>query len=683
MTSRSTDKVEINSSVSTAATTQPPLTSSIIATQSLGCDSSISTDCVEARDLFQVSLNTSYRPCDDFFGYVCSTSRRAGIFYAVNDFMKSATMAALYSIDVPPSGQDASQKAAGMFRACTDLGLTQRSEVSALKTFTKRIGVDISNLSVPSNFAVADALVRLAVEYGFPTYVSIGTYWKRQEKYNFFSMRRYAPDINWISVTAPSLQQKGELDEFFQTYLSNYDQSINVTEYKTLIGAAEAKLVAYIRNLETEERNKKRWPVYVALRNFGNVINKTVTSGEWLRMIRLYTNHTFWGSHWMICWDNGPLVMQYMIDSAGIGTNDSRLLIGWSLLRRLMHLASGSLMAKMYPLKIENFCFDTALEVMEIAVMNVYFKKYLPESALKKAERMAKLIHDQLKIKMNQTTWIQGDFRSLVSKKAAQMGVYVGYPPYLAAPGSIDRHFAMFPQTGKTFFSNYVEAHKRTTGALFKYDDAANFTVGQPNAFYDAASNYVALLAGILQPPLFYSRGVSAVDFGGLGQVIGHEMMHAFDVDGITVDAGATRKTLTNATTIEQFQQKVECLRKAYEAVEAEPRVQFPRLSNKYDSEGLVDMTGLWLAYSAYRALPPAERDAVIPGLPLTAEQLFFVAHCYKWCGSSTKRDPKGDYWATRSRCSLPLRQMAEFATAFNCRPGDRMNPSSRCTFFS
>ncbi|KAH9368561.1 hypothetical protein HPB48_020930 [Haemaphysalis longicornis] len=352
-------------------------------------------------------------------------------------------------------------------------------------------------------------------------------------------------------------------------------------------------------------------------------------------MIRLYTNHTFWGSHWMICWDNGPLVMQHMIDSAGIGTNDSRLLIGWSLLRRLTHLASGSLMAKMYPLKIEDFCFDTALEVMEIAAMNVYFKKYLPESALKKAERMAKLIHDQLKIKMNQTTWIQGDFRSLVSKKAAQMGVYVGYPPYLAAPGSIDRHFAMFPQTGKTFFSNYVEAHKRTTGALFKYDDAANFTVGQPNAFYDAASNYVALLAGILQPPLFYTRGVSAVDFGALGQV------------------------------------------------EAEPRVQFPRLSNKYDSEGLVDMTGLWLAYSAYRALPPAERDAVIPGLPLTAEQLFFVAHCYKWCGSSTKRDPKGDYWATRSRCSLPLRQMAEFATAFNCRPGDRMNPSSRCTFFS
>ncbi|KAH9368556.1 hypothetical protein HPB48_020935 [Haemaphysalis longicornis] len=403
---------------------------------------------------------------------------------------------------------------------------------------------------------------------------------------------------------------------------------------------------------------------------------------EWLRMIRLYTNQTYNASHYMICWDNGPLVMQHMIDSAGIGTNDSRLLIGWSLLRRLTHLASGSLMAKMYPLTIEDFCFETALGVMQIAVMDVYFKKYLPESALKKAERMVKLIHDQLKIKMNQTTWIKGDFRTSVNEKAAKLGVYVGYPPYLAAPGSIDRYFAMFPQTGKTFFTSYVEAHKTATGALFKYRDAQNFTVGKANAFYDGRRNVMALLAGIIQPPLFYARGVSAVNFGGLGQIIGHEMMHAFDVRGITRDAGNTRNNLTDAATIEQFQQKVECLRRAYE-VEAEPQVQFPRLNARYDSEGFVDWTGLWLAYYAYRALSPDERDAVIPGLPLTAEQLFFVAHCYKWCGSSRRRDPFGAYWATRSRCSLPLRQMAEFATAFNCRPGERMNPSSRCTFFT
>ncbi|KAH9368555.1 hypothetical protein HPB48_020936 [Haemaphysalis longicornis] len=322
----------------------------------------------------------------------------------------------------------------------------------------------------------------------------------------------------------------------------------------------------------------------VTLKELGNITNKTVTSAEWLRMIRLYTNQTYNASHYMICWDNGPLVMQHMIDSAGIGTNDSRLLIGWSLLRRLMHLASGSLMAKMYPLKIEDFCFETALGVMEVAVMNVYFKKYLPESALKKAERMAKLIHEQLKIKMNQTTWIKGDFRSLVSEKAAKLGVYVGYPPNLAAPGSIDRYFAP-----------------------------------------------------VAEEPASCVHTLSEVNFP--------------------------------------------VLRRA--EVEAEARVQFPRLSHRYDSEGFVDWTGLWLAYYAYRALSPDERDAVIPGLPLTAEQLFFVAHCYKWCGSSRRRDPNGAYWATRSRCSLPLRQMAEFATAFNCRPGDRMNPSSRCTFFT
>ncbi|KAH9367918.1 hypothetical protein HPB48_008362 [Haemaphysalis longicornis] len=158
--------------------------------------------------------------------------------------------------------------------------------------------------------------------------------------------------------------------------------------------------------------------------------------------------------------------------------------------------------------------------------------------------------------------------------------------------------------------------------------------------------------------------------------------MHGYDVAGITLTFEANSRPPTNESSVMKYNEKVLCLRASYDQAEAERQ---PAADPKNDSEGFADWTGLQLAYSAFRSLPAAERDAVIPGLPLDAEKLFFIAHCYKWCGQERKRDPhpKERYWSTRSRCIVPLRHMPEFAAAFSCPQGSRMNPAAKCTFFS
>ncbi|XP_077564875.1 neprilysin-2-like [Haemaphysalis longicornis] len=156
--------------------------------------------------------------------------------------------------------------------------------------------------------------------------------------------------------------------------------------------------------------------------------------------------------------------------------------------------------------------------------------------------------------------------------------------------------------------------------------------------------------------------------------------MHGFDVGKILIDKDGYPATSTDPATLAEYERKVLCLRTAYQAVEQER--QFTSIDPTYDSEGFADWAGLELAYSAYRSLPAAERDAAIPGLRLTAEQLFFVTHCFKWCGYTKQRLAGNRYWASRTRCVGPARQLAEFARAFACRPNSRMNPQTRCTFF-
>ncbi|KAK8767580.1 hypothetical protein V5799_005644 [Amblyomma americanum] len=118
--------------------------------------------------------------------------------------------------------------------------------------------------------------------------------------------------------------------------------------------------------------------------------------------------------------------------------------------------------------------------------------------------------------------------------------------------------------------------------------------------------------------------------------------------------------------------------------LEAESETRDRTLDTRTDSEGLVDCMGVQLAYAAFRSLPDAERRETLPGVDLTAEQIFFVSYCLKWCSSvpGTKRAPGGLYWHSRSRCIVPLRNMAQFAEAFSCKRGDPMNPVKKCSFW-
>ncbi|KAH8027272.1 hypothetical protein HPB51_003779 [Rhipicephalus microplus] len=104
-------------------------------------------------------------------------------------------------------------------------------------------------------------------------------------------------------------------------------------------------------------------------------------------------------------------------------------------------------------------------------------------------------------------------------------------------------------------------------------------------------------------------------------------------------------------------------------------------LSNFYDSENLADLVGVKIAYDGFSSLPRSQRTRILSGTNITAERLYFISHCVKWCREV--QFGSGRYAPDRSRCIVPLMNMPEFSKAFECAAGDLMNPTEKCGFWA
>ncbi|XP_077524161.1 membrane metallo-endopeptidase-like 1 [Amblyomma americanum] len=284
--------------------------------------------------------------------------------------------------------------------------------------------------------------------------------------------------------------------------------------------------------------------------------------------------------------------------------------------------------------------------------------------------------------KINDTEWIQGPIWCLMFEKAQRLKFMLGIPEAISTESLVEGFSQEVPDVGGNFTAPYLAARRVTTMNAYWWDYSLGFNPILANAYYDRRRRSVRVMGAMLQPPVFIPGAPAAFNYGGIGQIAAHELTHAFDVSNVEVSTWLEWFKLQNTTTHQLYASKVLCLRSSY--IQAESETRDRTLDTRTDKEGLVDCMGVQLAYAAYRSLPDAERRETLPGVDLTAEQIFFVSHCLKWCSSvpGTRRAPGGLYWHSRSRCIVPLRNMAQFSEAFSCKRGDPMNPVKKCSFW-
>ncbi|HZD92631.1 MAG TPA: M13 family metallopeptidase, partial [Candidatus Sulfotelmatobacter sp.] len=225
---------------------------------------------------------------------------------------------------------------------------------------------------------------------------------------------------------------------------------------------------------------------------------------------------------------------------------------------------------------------------------------------------------------------------------------------------------------------------KRNLNKIGKPLDKKEWGMTPPtvNAYYSASNNDINFPAGILQPPFFDRDTDDAVNFGGIGVVIGHELTHGFDDQGSKFDAEGNLSNWWTDADRNEFEKRTGCVADEYSSFVA---VEDVHLNGRLTlGENTADNGGLRIALMALRKAMAKDAKTAQTKDGFTPEQRFFLGFAQIWCQNSTpessrllaKTDPHspGQY-----RVNGTLQNSADFAKAFGCKAGQKMVSANAC----
>jgi putative endopeptidase len=321
-------------------------------------------------------------------------------------------------------------------------------------------------------------------------------------------------------------------------------------------------------------------------------------------------------------------------------------------------------------------------EALGDALGKLYVADYFPPEAKARALEMINNLKAALADRIKTLDWMDEPTKQEALKKLAAMNVKIGYPDKW-------RDYSLLKVDRGPYVLNTMRAANfevnRELKKIGKPVDRTEWGITPPtvNAYYNANMNEIVFPAGILQPPFFEPKADDAVNYGGMGAVIGHEMTHGFDDQGRQFDASGNLRDWWSPESAAKFKDRSQAVVHQYSEYEPIPGVHIN--GELTQGENIADIGGVKLAYAALqKALEknPQAREQKIDGL--TPEQRFFLGWAQVWRANQREQDLRlrlntDPHSPTHYRCNGPISNMSEFAKAFNLpadcpmvRPADK-----------
>jgi putative endopeptidase len=275
-------------------------------------------------------------------------------------------------------------------------------------------------------------------------------------------------------------------------------------------------------------------------------------------------------------------------------------------------------------------------------------------------------------------SWMDPETQTRAVEKARAITNKVGYP----------ETFRTYPfEVADDFFGNLrkAAAHEQSwwlAKAEKPVDPSLWFmTAHTVNAYYNPSQNEIVFPAGILQPPFFSKDFPTAMNYGAMGMVVGHELTHGFDDEGRKYDGEGRLTDWWGPDAVARFEKAAECVEAQYGTFEVEPGLHVN--GELTLGENIADLGGTRIAYRAYRQWV-AEHGEEPQFAGMSGDQLFFVSFAQAWCSVTSPENARVDattdeHSPPRFRVNGPLANLPEFAAAFQCEPGEPMRPENQC----
>ncbi len=306
-------------------------------------------------------------------------------------------------------------------------------------------------------------------------------------------------------------------------------------------------------------------------------------------------------------------------------------------------------------------------------VSQLFVQKHFPPEAKSRMDELVNNLQAAFKNRINKLEWMSDSTRQKALSKLSAIVKKIGYPDKWKSFDDVtitrDDYFTNTISIGKHNFKEMIEK-------VGKPVDKSEWgmTPATVNAYYNPTFNEIVFPAGILQFPFFDMNADDAINYGGIGMVIGHEITHGFDDQGRQYDADGNLKDWWTASDAEKFNAKSGRVIKEYDAYTIFDSLHLNGALTL--GENLADIGGLAIAYDAFKLTKQAQSDEKIDGF--TPDQRFFLGFAQVW--RLVNRDETMRVRVTTDphspemyRVNGPLSNFGPFYTAFNIKPENKM----------
>jgi putative endopeptidase len=308
------------------------------------------------------------------------------------------------------------------------------------------------------------------------------------------------------------------------------------------------------------------------------------------------------------------------------------------------------------------------------ALGQAYVARYFTPAAKQRALEMVRNLESVFNDRLQTLGWMSDTTKTQAAGKLAAFTNKIGYPDKW-------RDYSTLTIKPGHFLNNQIAVReyerRRGLARIGQPVDRTEWGMTPPtvNAYYNPSMNEIVFPAGIMQPPFFDPKADDAVNYGGMGAVIGHEMTHGFDDQGAQYDAQGNLRNWWTASDLEKFKRGTGLVSSQFDAYTVLDSVH---VNGKLTlGENLADLGGLSIAYAALqKALAEKGRPPLIDGF--TPEQRFFLAWAQIWRQNITPESQRvrintDSHSPGQWRTNGPVSNMPQFAAAFGCKPSDPM----------
>ncbi|XP_055640222.1 endothelin-converting enzyme 1-like isoform X2 [Toxorhynchites rutilus septentrionalis] len=695
-----------------------------------------SKECLRSAAAFKQNMDLRIDPCEDFYSYVCGNwaddhprpeSHGSYSWYAERQLKIYRNVRAHLETNITRADPKPVAQAKAMYKACLDEAAREKRGFKAVTRYLKEFGLPMiptllssvktskQNLKFDwvSSVAKIQRKLVLNVIIGFDIVQD-----HRNKSRNRLSLEyHYSPgDLDFPAYEWSKLKVKGhnrkdlavptddegdedeedddssinleEMAEDFMEMISAIDPGIEIDKEKMLFLATQ--FTEFYDRLPDRVEPEGENIGYYKLHELQRITDKYIAPRKPFPIWQRYMEILFAGLPEGIPTAEDELQIddvdiEYLKKLIDVISRESPAYIELYIWGKVVSFLVTNDFSRAYG---EESCTESVHNLMGLAVSYAIADKDFLTETKPRIERMLRDIRTEFDQMVLKTDWMDAYTKYATLEKSKATESLIGFPEWILDIEKLEQHYDGLQVSDSRHLENWVTVVEflikdRLRSWRMSTDRIWDMDPTEVNAANLQERNAISIPVAIIQYP-FYYLGLEALNYGALGEILGHELTHGFDDSGVHYDKHGNLKRWWSMHTLQEYDDRATCFVQQYSKYYV-PEARGFVDGNLTLGENIADNGGLREAFHAYRAyIEKHGPEPILPGFEeFTHEQLLFLSfgnqNCETLPPSASKQILEDEHSPSRFRVQGVLSNMEEFSETFKCPPGSTMNPVDKC----